>query len=525
MSLFGNNGEEQNTEQKNTINEQHPEQEAKTPEQVEQAGAPSSTPENGNWGRTNQYGYGQGYQQPYNTNYAPPPQYPPNQGYGAYPPNVQYRPNQQYQYGANGGWQQPQQQQQRPQENYQWNFQDYEKASGAKTKKKRSRGLVVFVVSLICVISVGLIGLSAYGVYNYVSDDTFLSDNKNDGEYAASSESGQGTKLEIVSTPQINESLPVGGKMTIPQVAKAVSPSVVGVIQYQPDMYLEETGEGSGIILSADGYVITNAHVVAGGTAFKVILHDGTPKDAELIGADEQTDLAVLKILSASGLTPAVFGDSAKIEVGETVIAIGNPGGSNLLAGSVTQGIISAVDREVPRSSGGYVAYVDIPLIQTDAAINPGNSGGPLVNEYGQVIGINSAKIVAEGFEGIGFAIPVSVAKPIIDDIVTNGRVTGRVKLGIGAREIDEIDSRKTGLAMGIRIESIDPESDLAKQDVQRFDIITHIDGERVLTMVDLKTQLNKYEPGDTVTLTLSRPVSTTRSEEVQVTVTLMEDK
>jgi serine protease Do len=267
--------------------------------------------------------------------------------------------------------------------------------------------------------------------------------------------------------------------------------------------------------MSSDGYVITNWHVVNGGQAFKVILPDGTPYDAELVGSDEQTDLAVLKIKGATGLTPAVFGDSNQIKVGEKAVAIGNPGGATL-SGSVTQGIISAVNREIP---GNFT----IPLIQTDAAINPGNSGGALVNEYGQVIGIPSSKLVANGFEGICFAIPISEAKPIIDDIVAHGRVTGRVKLGINAQPIDEIDARNYNLMEGIRIIEIFPDSSLNDTEIQRFDIITHIDGERVTDTASLKKTLDRYHPGDKVTLSLFRAVTEIRNETFEVEITLQE--
>lgn len=440
--------------------------------------------------------------------------YTPAQNQQAYKP-VQQSP---YQYSSNGGWQQPAVSAPDPQ--YQWDFQDYEKISEHKAKKKKSRGMVVFAVSLISVISICLIGISAYGVYSYVNgkEQPLIEDGLSDVPPESSLDMSEASQLEIAGKPQITESLPVGGKMTVPQVARAVGPSVVGVVQYQPDMYLQETGMGSGIIMSEDGYIITNAHVVAGGTAFKVVLSDGTPRDAELIGADTRTDLAVLKALNTTGLTPAVFGDSDEIEVGELVVAIGNPAGMEL-AGSVTQGIISAVNREIPTAS------YNMTYIQTDAAINPGNSGGALVNEYGQVIGINSSKIVAEGYEGIGFAIPISIAKPIVDDIITNGRVTGRVMLGIQGRVIDEIDARSAGLQMGIRIDEINPDSDIATKDIMRFDIITHIDGERIYDLNDLRAILDVHKPGDRVTLTISRALGVTRSNTFDVTITLMEDK
>jgi len=378
------------------------------------------------------------------------------------------------------------------------------------------------MTSLICVLALGLVGMSMFGILS--SFPMELADAAAEYDTSVTTEpeaAAPAVKLEVEGRPNVSAVVPIGEKMTTPQVAKAVSPSVVGVVQYQPNMTITQTGEGSGIIMSADGYVITNAHVVAGGTDFKVILHDGTPKDAELIGADVLTDLAVLKIHGVEDLIPAVFGDSTQLEVGEQVIAIGNPGGRTL-SGSVTQGIISAVNREIPDANN---LPLNIPLIQTDAAINPGNSGGALVNEYGQVIGINSSKIVAHGFEGIGFAIPISEAKPIIEDILSNGRVTGRVRIGIEAYQIDEIDARNAGLVVGIRIQSIDPESDLNNRGIQKFDIITHIDGDRIFSTSDLRAVLERYEPGDRVTLTLYRPLGSNGNETFDVTITLMEEK
>lgn len=513
-------------EEKNNINPQ-PVEDVKA-----EAGPSAEQPANEYWVRsdstpnkqpaqtqTTPHGYGQGYSQPYQREqgYIPPNPYSQDYHQGAYPPPQNPQQYRGYQYNPNSGWQPPPPQYVQPprvQEQYQWNFEDYDKASGSKAKPKKSRGLAVFVVALACVLGLGLISVSAWGIYSYVNGGDLIIElpGAKETESASSVASAQ---LEISSKPQISESMPVSGKMTIPQVAKAVSPSVVGVIQYQQQNF-GQTGAGSGIIMSTDGYVITNAHVVADGDVFKVVLADGTPKDADLIGFDTLTDLAVLKINGADGLTPAVFGDSTQVEVGESVIAIGNPAGTEL-AGSVTLGIVSAVNRQIPSAHTS--------LIQTDAAINPGNSGGPLVNEYGQVIGINSTKIVHEYFEGIGFAIPISEAKPILDDIVTNGRVTGRVKLGVKVETIDEIDARNYNVMQGVRIDEIFADSDLMNYDVQRYDIITHIDGERVLNGDGLKSELAKHKPGDKVTLTLFRLISATRSNTFDVTVQLQEDK
>lgn len=457
--------------------------------------------------------YGTPYSPNYGGNMYPPQQNQQDQRYNqrGYQP-TQYNP---YQYNANSGWQQHPA---RQPDKYEWKFEDYENLDGKKNgPRKRSRGLIVFTVALICVLSVGLVALAGASIYsaNNVEEPTeeiVQDENASSGEAAASA----GGELSINTRPEVSESAPVEGAMSIPQVAEAVLPSVVGVIKYDNDQYFEISGYGSGIVMSADGYIITNAHVVAGGTGFKVQFTDGEAFDAEMIGFDTVTDLAVLKI-DAADLTPAVFGDSDSIRVGETVVAIGNPAGMEL-ASSVTSGIVSAVNREVQTSN------YNMTYIQTDAAINPGNSGGALVNEFGQVIGINSSKIVAAGYEGIGFAIPITSAKPVIDDIIANGRVTGRVMLGITCRVVDEVDARNYQIQMGLMIDSIDDSSDLVAGGVQRGDILTHIDGERVYDLTGVRNVLDKHKPGDAVTLTLYRRIGT-KEQTFDVKTTLKESQ
>lgn len=448
--------------------------------------------------------------------------YNPN---GYRPPNNggYQRPYQQpYQYGANSGWQPPQ----RPNEKYEWNFADYDHLGPQKKPKKKS-GLVVFSVCLLCVLTVALVTMSGYSIWSSMVDSpeapgqeaaasSALPQEPSSDLPQADGEAGI-SQMQIIGKPQVSDSLPAEGeKLTIPQVAKLVSPSVVAVIHYRNSKFYEPYGGGSGIIMSEDGYIITNAHVIAGADALKVILDNGDPYEATVIGSDTQTDLAVIKI-EASGLTVAQFGDSNELEVGETVIAIGSPGGTEL-AGSVTQGIVSAVNRLIQTT--GYSMH----YIQTDAAINPGNSGGALVNEYGQVIGINSSKIVAEGYEGIGFAIPITEAKPIIDDLLQNGRVTGRVLLGISAEAIDEVTARTYDVPMGVQIINIDPQADIANRGVLKGDIITHIDGERIYNLDDIRTVLNRHKAGDIVRLTLYRQINLSQHTTLDVDVALMED-
>jgi len=324
--------------------------------------------------------------------------------------------------------------------------------------------------------------------------------------------------MRINDKPKVDDEISPDGRLSIPQVARRLLPSVVSVESFISSNFFEPYGLGSGIIMSEEGYIVTNQHVIADSSALRVTLNTGESFEASIVGTDARTDLAVIKITPEGvDLVAAEFGDSTQLEVGETVIAVGNPA-SLELAGSVTQGIVSALNRQMISNSDAMT------YIQTDAAINPGNSGGALANEFGQVIGINTSKIVSTGFEGIGFAIPISEAKPIIDDLVINGRVTGRVKLGITAVAVDEIASRNYGIPMGLMIQEIEAESDIAQKGVQSRDIITHINGSRIYTFDELRKELDTHKVGDSVTLTIYRQSGISKGNTFDVTVRLMED-
>lgn len=465
------------------------------------------------------YGPQGGYQ---NTPYAPPYynhnwQNPPAGHQGGYPQGNRqgaYQQNQAagqpggrayHQYGTSSGWQPPPP----PPEKYEWKFADYEKLEAKKERKKHNRGLMVFTVALLCLLSVGIIALAGYSIHSaMIGEEQAPADEELETSYPDL----PAGELEIAAKPNVGPAPTVDGRMTTPEVVKAVRQSVVAVIKYDNNYLVEAMGLGSGIIMSEDGYVITNTHVISQGTDFKVQLHNGDTYDAVLIGADDLSDVAVLKI-DAENLSPAVFGDSNQLEVGETVVAIGNPGGLEL-AGSVTQGIVSALNREVRAANS-------MSYIQTDAAINPGISGGALVNEFAQVVGITSNKIVAEGYEGLGFAIPISDVKPIIDDLIANGRVTGRAMLGIRAQAVDPSTMSSVG-ERGVYIGEIYPESDLNRSGVLKGDIITHVEGERIYTLGDLRRVLDRKSPGDTVTLTIYRRIGT-KEANFEVTTRLQE--
>ena len=388
-----------------------------------------------------------------------------------------------------------------------------------KPPKRARRGTMVF---LTCAALVIALAAGLWPVLEHVNQSRKAFEDRGvpSDSSASSAEAIRDPERELEITAKPAEALIeplIEGRMTIPQVAKRVSPSVVAVLQYEnTGMYYEAIGMGSGIIMTEDGYIITNAHVVEQGSEFKVELHDGTAYDAQVVGYDSPTDLALLKI-NAEGLHAAEFGDSTALEVGETVVAIGNSVTPEF-SGSVTRGIVSALDRKIQTST------YEMTFIQTDAAINPGNSGGALANEFGQVVGINTSKITGEGYEGIGFAIPISNAKPILDDILQNGRVTGRVRLGITVQTVDEINARKEDIPLGLMIVEIDEAADIARRGVLTYDIITHVDGTRVYTHSNLRAALELHQAGDAVELTIYRRLSPTRAEELVVQVRLMED-
>lgn len=279
---------------------------------------------------------------------------------------------------------------------------------------------------------------------------------------------------------------------------------------------------GTGIIATTDGYIITNAHVVLNSKSSRITVetHDGEEYEAVVVGLDRTTDLAVIKT-NDHDFTPAVFGDAEELSMGEWVMALGNPGGTKF-ANSLTRGIVSGLNREAGQYSANGMTY-----IQTDAAINPGNSGGPLVNMYGQVVGINSSKIVTENYEGMGFAIPVSEARPIINELLSGGYIKGRTRLGIMIREIDSATSVMTQMPMGLLITEINEDSAFVGTEAREGDIITALDGETVSSLRDVSDLLLNYAPGDEITVTLYRPASNGRgsSSEFEVTVTLLEDK
>lgn len=299
-------------------------------------------------------------------------------------------------------------------------------------------------------------------------------------------------------------------------VYQKTSSSVVGIITntqtWDPNtrkVVDEPLAQGSGVVIAKDGYIVTNNHVIADGNAYQVLLPSGEKVDAELVGADSSTDLAVLKVSgdAASQLTPVEFGSSSDLLIGSTVVAIGNPGGETL-ANTVTQGIVSALQRSNVKASNTSRA---IDYIQHDASINNGNSGGGLFNYKGELVGINTLKYSGSAytgatFEGLGFAIPVETVQDITSDLMQYGKVQ-RAQLGVKAFEYDNgPDEPMNNYApMGVYVSETVEDGPAAKAGLQAYDYIYSVDGVRVTSMTELTTQLDKYNDGDTVTVRVAR--------------------
>ena len=307
----------------------------------------------------------------------------------------------------------------------------------------------------------------------------------------------------------------------VPEIAANVRPSVVQVItsaatwdQRTREVSTEEIGYGSGTYFRAldegeGGYILTNNHVVDEGETYEIQWLDGTIMDATLVGADDGTDIAVLQFNEPApeGATPVPLGDSDALQIGELAIVIGNPGsGEEVLFGTVTAGIISGLEREGVSAQGSFNRPVS--TIQVDAAINTGNSGGALLNAQGELVGIPTLKMTASYttiYEGLGFCIPINTAKDIIEQLIENGEVV-RPRLGVTVVAQDGPDEPMRNFApAGVRVENVEEGTPADEAGLQRYDIITEINGVRVYTNDDLIGQIDQYSEGDTVELTICR--------------------
>lgn len=441
-----------------------------------------------------------------------------------------YIPNQQPQvnspYAANQGYtQQPQR------TAYSWNTQQSAPQPGVPQyynpvqppKKPRKKLTGKFVGKLVAVVlSCAIVSLSSVGLFAAMIQNGIVNvESPVNANKTAAFTIYKQAEEDVEATQTV-----VGQALTAQEVAAELKKSVVCIQNYQitqqhslfGNLYgnegestLSPAGEGSGVVISKDGYIVTNQHVIDGATSLKVITHEGLTYEAELIGEDTQTDLAVIKVNTEDELVPAEFGSSDDLQVADDVMAIGNPGGMELNS-SVTFGKVSALNRLIERSDTGF----SVECIQTDAAVNPGNSGGALVDMNGHVVGIVSSKIVATDFEGLGFAIPSDTAQPIVSDLIEYGYVKDRPMLGITGQYIDRLTASFYGMNAGYYVvQVISQEADDAG--LQRGDMITAIDGIQITSENTIATYIADKKPGDVVTLTIDRTVSGQSGGQVEV--------
>ena len=355
-----------------------------------------------------------------------------------------------------------------------------------KQRKPISRGGIAIALAVTMVFSCGL-GFGGGYFANKVNTST-------SGSLNITKTSNSGTTTTASSTSKANSTSEIVKKTADSVVEISTESVVTGSFAQQ---YVQQ-GAGSGVIISQDGYILTNNHVINGANSVKVRLRDGTEYDATIIGSDSDNDIALLKV-NATGLSPATFGDSNSLAVGDYVVAIGNPLGE--LGGTVTYGIISALARKVT------IEDTQMTLLQTNAQVNPGNSGGGLFNANGELVGIVNAKQSATEVEGIAFAIPINNVLDILSDLKEYGYVTGKVDLGI---DFTDITSDETAFYYGVNqtgcyVLSVDSGSNAEKAGVTRGDLVTKVNDTDVSSSSDITTALEKAEVGDTVTFTVSR--------------------
>ena len=392
-----------------------------------------------------------------------------------------------------------------------------------KPKKEKKQKVWLTAVCSALAASIFTAGVFGTGMY-------FMQKNMNNNTQSAAVASATTQSDDSSSSDSAQLAAYKNGKkvLTIPEIAEQVGPSVVGVINkttVQPQKYYDpfsgryyyssgdgstdgqtvEQGSGSGIIFQDDGYIVTNQHVIDGASEISVILNTGDEFTAKLVGQDTKTDLAVLKIDPGSTkLTAATLGDSTTVQVGETAVAIGNPMGQEF-SGSVTAGIISAVNRTMNIDNRTY------NLLQTDAAINSGNSGGALINQYGEVIGINSVKLSTTGVEGMGFAIPINDVITVAEQIRTNGKVSHPV-IGISGVSLNDYSSYelqrygvKVSVDEGIYVVKVTSDGAASKAGIQQGDVIVKLDGKDITTYKSFLTALYSHKAGDKVKVVVNR--------------------
>ncbi len=387
----------------------------------------------------------------------------------------------------------------------------YEEMDGKSYKPGGAGSIISKTLSIALLLSLGFASGSLYSTHQNANNVTNQSSNKTPIITTASTNTGTAYTLSHTD---------------ISGVVEKCADSVVEItIETQSTLYGHYTytaeGNGSGVIISSDGYILTNNHVISGANKISVTLRNGTKYDATLVGKDSKTDVAIIKI-DAKDLTTAVIGNSDSLVVGEVAVAIGNPLGQ--LGGTVTDGIISALEREIKLDNS------TMNLIQTNAAINPGNSGGGLFNANGELIGIVVAKSSGVDVEGLGFAIPVNDVKDVINDILEHGYAKNRAFLGVSLRDTSYQTNNNSGMpfysmffsqiSYGAAVDEVVTDSPADKAGIKKDDIIISIDNEVISKASDVSSKIANYSVGDKITIGLIRENKT-----LNVEVTLTEYK
>lgn len=394
---------------------------------------------------------------------------------------------------------------------------DGEYNTGRTTPPKSHRGIIaLLLIAVILLIGLStLLGFSSLRLFQQLNEQRAAA---NTICYGTAEEPTVAGSLVPIDAVQETVAVSAGpapeadGTLSLQDIYVKCIPSVVSITTQSRG----GSATGTGVIASQDGYIVTNYHVIEGGESYTVQLTDDRVLSAGLVGSDPTSDLAVLHI-DADGLTSAEFGDSDVLRVGDSVVAIGDPLGVEY-RGTMTNGIVSAINRDV--SVNGRT----MNLIQTNAALNSGNSGGPLINSYGQVVGINTMKIGAftdkSGVEGLGFAIPSATVMDIVNQLISQGYVSGRPWLGIKGENFSSFYQRFYRVPAGLYITEVQPGSPAAEAGIVAGDILTRIDGESVSTMEALNNLLYAHQVGDSLRLVIYRAQG-----QATVTVTLTENK
>ncbi len=459
-----------------------------------------------------------------------------------------------------------------------WNSQNNgnftnEKADKKHTKnnggKKQGKGFKIFIASVLSVFTVSLVVLTAMCAVmvvpaflknasiemeaNRIHFSNKIASEAENGDAAESAPKAPSSSYP--KAPSDADSEPIastfvafdreesdGKTLTIPEIAAKCSPSTVGIISeieitnsypyffYSSPSSSTTIATGSGFIFTEDGYVITNHHVIEDAIKVTVVLYDKTELEAEIVGSDSLSDVAVLKVTPPEDvqLIPMEIGNSRELVVGESVVAIGCPAGIEFL-GTVTDGIISAINRDVEITNNSGSAKKTMTLIQTNATINHGNSGGPLINTKGQVIGINTLKLTAD-YEGIGFSIPINGALQIIEQLIEHGKVVERTEedfaytqgmIGITGSEITEREAEEYEIPRGVMVVQITKNCSAAKAGLTRGDIITHYNGEEVYTVADINALKGNARAGEEATVTVYRSTTDGKGQSIDITFTL----